>query len=127
MTNLNKIIAASLLCLATLPVKASLLDLKWNEQAKYEHTTEIKAGGMLELCGQLEAGIKIDWQYQSSQALDFNIHFHEGKAVNMPVKFKGKAELQAQFEVKQTQGYCWMWTNKTGEKASLRILLARLN
>lgn len=110
----------------SLPALAGLIELKWDEQSRFAHRTELKAGGSLELCGQLDAGLKIDWRYQSTQALDFNIHFHEGKEVVVPVKHKAKAELQEQFEVKQTQGYCWMWTNKSKEKASLEIALERL-
>ncbi len=110
----------------SLPALAGLIDLKWDEQSRFAHRTELKAGGSLELCGQLDAGLKIDWRYQSTQALDFNIHFHEGKDVVVPVKHKAKAELKEQFEVKQTQDYCWMWTNKTKEKASLEIALERL-
>lgn len=121
-TKLVALASVFLSCSAT----AGLVELKWDEQSRFAHRTELKAGGSLELCGQLDAGLKIDWRYQSTQALDFNIHFHEGKDVVVPVKHKAKAELQEQFEVKQTQGYCWMWTNKSKEKASLEIALERL-
>lgn len=110
----------------SLPAMAGLVELKWDEQSRFAHRTELKAGGSLELCGKLDAGLKIDWRYQSTQALDFNIHFHEGKEVVVPVKHKAMMELQEQFEVKQTQGYCWMWTNKSKEKANLDIALERL-
>lgn len=122
----RKNLALLVLSALSLPALASLVELKWDEQSRFAHHTELKAGGSLELCGKLEAGLKIDWRYQSTQALDFNIHFHEGKEVVVPVKHKAKAELQEQFEVKQTQGYCWMWTNKSKEKASLEIALERL-
>ena len=120
------LIALVALTVLSLPAMASLVELKWDEQSRFAHRTELKAGGSLELCGKLDAGLNIDWRYQSTQALDFNIHFHEGKEVVVPVKHKEKAELQALFEVKQTQGYCWMWTNRTKEKASLEIALERL-
>lgn len=105
---------------------ANLVDLKWNEQGVFQHTAEIKAGGILEVCGKLPVGMKIDWQYKSQQALDFNIHYHEGKKLSVPVKHQAKQELAEQFEVKVAQSYCWMWSNKTKETAIVDLSLNRL-
>jgi hypothetical protein len=104
---------------------ASLVELKWDEQGRFQHKTEIKAGGILEVCGKLSAGLKVDWQYKSPQALDFNIHFHEGKKVTLPVKYQARKEVAEQFEVKLTQDYCWMWSNKSKQVATVEIQLSR--
>lgn len=105
---------------------ASLVELKWDEQGRFQHQTEIKAGGVLEVCGKLAAGLKIDWQYQSPQVLDFNIHFHEGKKVTMPVKYQARKEAAEQFKVKQAQDYCWMWSNKSKQSASIELSLKQV-
>ena len=105
---------------------ASLVELKWDEQGRFEHKTEIKAGGMLEVCGKLAGGLKIDWRYKSSMALDFNIHFHEGKKVTMPVKYQARKEAAEQFEVKLAQDYCWMWSNKSKQSASIELSLKQV-
>lgn len=102
---------------------AGVVDLKWNEQGQFQHSTEIKAGGFLEVCGKLPAGLKIDWQYKSQQVLDFNIHYHEGKKLSVPVKHKAKQTVAEQFEVKVAQDYCWMWSNKTKETATVDLSL----
>lgn len=117
-------LAASVCALAfSQPAVAGLVDLKWNEQGQFQHSTEIKAGGFLEVCGKLPAGLKIDWQYKSQQALDFNIHYHEGKKLSVPVKYQAKRAVAEQFEVKVAQDYCWMWSNKTKEAATVELQL----
>jgi hypothetical protein len=103
---------------------ASLVDLKWDEQGRFQHKAEIKAGGILEVCGKLAAGLKIDWQYTSPQALDFNIHFHEGKKVTMPVKYLARKEAAEQFTVQGAQDYCWMWSNKSKSIANVSLQLS---
>ncbi len=107
-------------------VNASLLHLKWDEQGRFQHRAEIKAGGILEVCGKLSAGIKIDWQYQSVKPVDFNIHFHEGKKVTLPVKYQDRETAAEQFEVKQSQDYCWMWSNKSKEAVMLDLSLSQV-
>ncbi len=105
---------------------ASLVELKWDEQGRFQHRGEIKAGGILEVCGKLMLGTKIDWQYQSAKPLDFNIHFHEGKKVSLPVKYQARDSAAEQFEVTQSQDYCWMWSNKTKEVVTLDLSLSQV-
>lgn len=105
---------------------ASLVDLKWDQQGRFQHRGEIKAGGILEVCGKLSAGTKIDWQYQSAKPVDFNIHFHEGKKVTLPVKYQARDTAAEQFEVKQSQDYCWMWSNKSKEAVTLDLSLSQV-
>ncbi len=107
-------------------VNASLLNLKWDQQGHFQHRGEIKAGGILEVCGKLSAGTKIDWQYQSAKPVDFNIHFHEGKKVTLPVKYQARDTAAEQFEVKQSQDYCWMWSNKSKEAVMLDLSLSQV-
>lgn len=105
---------------------ASLVELKWDEQGRFQHRGEIKAGGILEVCGKLMLGTKIDWQYQSAKPLDFNIHFHESKKVSLPVKYQARDSAAEQFEVTQSQDYCWMWSNKTKEVVTLDLSLSQV-
>lgn len=120
------LVAAACAMLFSQHAFANLVDLKWNDQGVFQHSAEIKAGGILEVCGKLPAGMKIDWQYKSLQALDFNIHYHEGKKLSVPVKHQAKQELAEQFEVKVAQDYCWMWSNKTKETATVDLSLSRV-
>lgn len=120
------LVAAACAMLFSQHAFANLVDLKWNDQGVFQHSAEIKAGGILEVCGKLPVGMKIDWQYKSLQALDFNIHYHEGKKLSVPVKHQAKQELAEQFEVKVAQDYCWMWSNKTKETATVDLSLSRV-
>ena len=121
-------LVASLMLLTSIAASnqaaASLVELKWDEHGRFQHKAEIKTGSILEVCGQLVAGQKIDWQFNSTKALDFNIHFHEGKKVNLPVKQKARKESAGQFEVIRDQDYCWMWSNKTKNNAIIDLSLS---
>jgi hypothetical protein len=103
---------------------ASLVELKMDEAGRFQHQADIKAGGILEVCGKLTAGQKIDWQFSSPNALDFNIHFHEGKKVSLPVKQKARKESAGQFAVIKDQDYCWMWSNKSKSIANVSLQLS---
>ncbi|MBR7801200.1 hypothetical protein [Undibacterium fentianense] len=124
-------IAASLGLSAS--ANASLVELKWDEQGRFQHRGEIKAGGILEVCGTLMTGAKIDWQYQSTQVVDFNIHYHQGNQVIAPVKLRARKTASSSsiassasklFEVDQTNDYCWMWSNKSKQSTKIHLRLS---
>nr|WP_315486862.1 hypothetical protein [uncultured Undibacterium sp.] len=106
--------------------QASLLELKWNEQGEFRHQGQIKAGGILEVCGKLPNKLRIDWDFKSDQALESNIHFHLGKKVNLPVKLAAKSEWKDRFETKLAQDYCWMWSNRSDQVAEITLSLVKV-
>lgn len=62
-----------------------------------------------EECVLLMPGDRVDYAFESTQPVDFNIHFHEGKTVVMPVvreKSRGDAGMYAP---PIAQHYCLMW------------------
>lgn len=128
-----KIIRVSLITLTSLiaissmsSAHANLLALKWNEQGEFRHQGQIKAGGILEVCGKLPNGLRIDWDFKSDQALEANIHFHLGKKVKLPVKLAAKSEWKDRFETKLAQDYCWMWSNRSDQVAEISLSLTQV-
>ena len=120
-------IAIAIVCVtASNQAAASLVALKMDEHGRFQHQADIKAGGILEVCGKLAAGQKIDWQFSSPKALDFNIHFHEGEKVSLPVQQKARKESAGQFAVPKEQDYCWMWSNKSKSIANVSLQLSHV-
>ena len=64
---------------------------------------------MHEECVRLERGDRLDWRYDSSAPLSFNIHYHEGDAVLAPVVKDDSTSGSGTFEARVAQDYCLMW------------------
>ena len=107
------------------PSRADVIDIDWGAQQRFERTVQIAPGRFAELCGKLPAGTAVAWQFESAESLDFNIHYHEGKAVHYPEKRSATARGEGRLQVKIEQDYCWMWTNKSPRPAALKVQLAR--
>ena len=62
-----------------------------------------------EECVELKPGDRLDYTFESTAPVDFNIHYHEGSAVAMPVvreKSRGDAGV---FAPPLAHHYCLMW------------------
>lgn len=119
----RKLTVASILLALSSGVTANVVDISWNEQGHYTNVAVIAPAGFLEACGPLQQGQVIDWSYQASAALDFNIHYHAGDEVVYPAQQEGKSELAAQLEITLDQTYCWMWSNQTDGSVSINLEL----
>ena len=62
-----------------------------------------------EECLHLDDGDRVEFAFESTEPVDFNIHYHEGKAVVMPiVREKTRADAGV-FAPVIAQDYCLMW------------------
>jgi hypothetical protein len=107
------------------PARADLIDIDWGTKQRFERTMQIAPGRFVELCGKLPAGTVVAWQFESARSLDFNIHYHEGKAVHYPEKRNATARGEGRLDVKIARDYCWMWTNKASRPVALEVRLSR--
>jgi hypothetical protein len=117
--------AALLLCL---PLAASaaqhIADIAWSDSA-YRQAVTVAPGRFFEACGKLDAGAAVHWQFEAAAALDFNIHYHQGKDVVYPARLAAVARASGTLAVPSAQDYCWMWSNKSGSPAQLQLQLHR--
>ena len=104
---------------------AGVVDLTWDDKGRFEYSESVAPGKFVEVCGKLAKGQSVAWSFKSEQPMDFNVHYHEGKKVVLPVKQDGVAALEGKLDVPIDQDYCWMWSNKTGKAAALSVALAR--
>lgn len=69
---------------------------------------------MHEECAELLAGDRLEYSYDARAPLDFNIHYHEGKAVIMPLSRDKLKSDRGEFKVLIEQEYCLMWEAGAG-------------
>ena len=62
-----------------------------------------------EECLGLQPGERVEYRFESTEPVDFNIHYHEGNAVVMPLVREGSREDAGVYSVRIAQSYCLMW------------------
>jgi len=62
-----------------------------------------------EECASLRPGDRLHYRFESTAPLAFNIHYHEGKAVVMPVTRERVSADEGTFAPLAAQEYCLMW------------------
>lgn len=117
--------AAGSLIAASPVALAEVIDLVWTPAGSFERQLTIAPGKFAELCGALIKGQSVQWSYEAGGALDFNIHYHQGKDVNYPARASGVARSEGMLAVDSAQEYCWMWTNKSAAPVDLRVRLQK--
>ena len=73
-------------------------------------STTLAPGQSHEACATLARDDTRSYHWKSDAPVDFNIHYHDGDKVVMPVERKGMRGDGGTFKAKAAQGYCWMWT-----------------
>jgi len=64
---------------------------------------------MHEECRRVAVGERIDYYFTSTFPVDFNIHYHEGNVVAMPIVRDKSYEDSGVFVASIAQDYCLMW------------------
>ena len=57
----------------------------------------------------LEPGDRVEYAFESSEPVDFNVHYHEGKTVVMPVVRERTREDAGIYAAQIAHDYCLMW------------------
>ena len=115
---------AASLGLAGGPAQAEVIDLVWTPAGSFERQLNVAPGKFAELCGALAKGQSVQWSYETSSTLDFNIHYHHGKEVVYPAR-ASTSRSEGTLAVDATQDYCWMWTNKSAAAVALLVRLQK--
>jgi hypothetical protein len=72
-----------------------------------------------ELCLDLTALDELEYDFQSDQPVDFNIHYHDGPTIRFPVNLTGITGHAARFVPEKDQSYCLMWLNQALSRTAL--------
>ena len=62
-----------------------------------------------EECLALKAGDRVEFTFESTDPVDFNIHYHEGDAVVMPLSREKAREYAGVYAATLAHDYCLMW------------------
>ena len=65
--------------------------------------------GIHEDCADLAAGDRLDYRFESTTPVKFNIHYHEGGMVLMPITRDDVTSDSGVFAPRIKQSYCLMW------------------
>jgi len=113
------------LAMTTGPLRAEVVDIDWSSAGRFVHSGAIPAGKFVEVCGKLPAGLRIQWEFETGSAVDFNVHYHAGGAKVSASNLSAVTRARQVFEVTSEQDYCWTWTNKAGSHTLLTVTLQR--
>jgi hypothetical protein len=62
-----------------------------------------------EECFRLAEGDRVEFRFESTEPVDFNLHYHEGHAVVMPISREKSSEHAGIYVATLAQDYCLMW------------------
>jgi hypothetical protein len=125
---IQSLVNGTLLLAALLPAPAAgaeVTDIEWSAEGRFVHETRVAPGEFVELCGKLPAGLKVRWEFASDTRLHFNVHYHLGEKVMYASRLSAVAKGRNTLNARTAQDYCWMWSNKSTEPASLAVTLKR--
>jgi hypothetical protein len=72
---------------------------------------EIPAGRFAEECFQLTERERIEYRFDATQTVDFNLHTHRGGEIVTPVDVKRTRAQSGTFASPRAEEYCMTWTN----------------
>jgi len=104
---------------------AGVGNIAWSPTGTHEASFSVGPKEPQEVCGRLDAGMRVRWRFEGDQPTDFNIHHHVGRDVLFAAQEDGSRGAEGRFEAKETQDYCWMWSRKAGPAAAVRLRLER--
>jgi hypothetical protein len=121
-------LALTAIVLATVPPAFSashIVEIAWNRDGAFSHGVSVEPGKFVEVCGKLAPGDSIRWEFAASGPVDFNLHYHVGKEVEFPAKQAHVVSGQDTLRVAVREDYCWMWSNKSSNRARIDVRLQR--
>ena len=79
-----------------------------------------------EECLRMAPGDRLSYRFEAQRPVKFNIHYHEGKSVILPVVRDNVTTDDDTFRALVAQDYCLMWeAGREGAIVDYRILLVR--
>lgn len=78
-----------------------------------KQTRTIESGHQYETCSKSWGGKRVSYSFVATQALEFEVHRHYGKALDKVVYFDATAGFSGSFVADRRGQYCLLWTNLT--------------
>ena len=87
--------------------------------AEDNKTETIKPSGIHEDCMELLPGQSLDYSFEASKPLNFNVHYHEDRNVVYGIIKDVVSSDKGTFRSEKKQYYCLMWSNPGSEPVGL--------
>ena len=81
---------------------------------------ELPAGKDAEECFVLAAAERVEYRFEATAAVDFNLHTHRGGQLVTPVDVKRTRAQAGIYASPRAEEYCLMWTNTGAAPAYVR-------
>jgi len=79
-----------------------------------------------EECASLAPGDRLDWRFESTEPVAFNIHYHDANMIVMPITRDNATSEAGVFAPSLKQGYCMMWeAGAAGATIAYRVNVRR--
>jgi hypothetical protein len=72
-----------------------------------------------EICYKLSPQDEIGYGFEADRPIDFDIHYHDGLTIHVPVSHPGTSARAGKFVPEREQFYCLLWLNRSLETVSL--------
>lgn len=120
----SRLIAAAVALIAPLGAASCAERMLVPGEPRVAEHVVIAPYAMREECARLAAGDRLDYRYQSSEPLAFNIHYRENGAVLAPLVRERSTGDSGIFEAPLPRDYCATWeAGAAGAIIAYRLLV----
>ena len=79
----------------------------------------IASSSFYEACDKLTPGQQVEYSFEISKPVNFNVHYHIAQEINYPVQKENIDSMSGVFTAEAKAMYCCMWSNKQPVPVSL--------
>ena len=79
----------------------------------------LKPGKPHEKCVMLNTGQVVEYRFESSAKVNFNLHYNKGESVYYPVKLDRTTGEAGMYESRARERHCFTWENRTDADVEL--------
>ena len=81
----------------------------------------LKPGKSHEKCMVLDSHQKLEYQFEASAKINFNLHYDKGDSMYYPVKLDRTKGESGMYEAKSREKYCLAWENRSDADVELNF------
>lgn len=111
---MKRIVTSGALALCT-----SLAFALANAEAPAAKPVILKPGKPHEKCMVLDSGQKLEYRFESTAKVNFNLHYNKGDSMYYPIKLDRTTGESGLYEARAREKYCLVWENRTDADVEL--------
>ena len=88
-----------------------------------DESQSLAPGAIHEVCTLLLKGESLEYRFEASAPLDFNIHYHTDHEIHYPLRVDAVRMRAGRFVAAEGQNYCLMWSNLSTLPVELTVAI----